>query len=85
MPLCDSQKGGLEFPTDHFTKDRWIRAVRRDVKPGKKWTPLRHDVVCEDHFSDDDFKPAKMFAKLFCCMFTCVPSICNHICIPFTP
>ena len=50
--------GGHQFPSDSdFEKKQWIIAIRRvGNKQGKKWWPSATNVVCKDHFTEDDYK-----------------------------
>lgn len=39
------------FPLDPFYRELWIRALRWE-----NWSPKKKDVVCSDHFQEDQFQ-----------------------------
>ncbi|XP_076067689.1 uncharacterized protein LOC143040483 [Oratosquilla oratoria] len=63
VPLCSSHKGGHKFPSDEKMNMKWKIAIKR-LEPGtnKPWIPKKYNVVCEKHFTADDYIPAGLFA-----------------------
>jgi hypothetical protein len=55
VPLCNSV-GGFRFPRDKELKKKWQIVIKRSDKNKKLWQPKEHDVVCEHHFTSEDFK-----------------------------
>ena len=61
VPGCH-ERGGHEYPVDHERKAKWVQAVQRlDETTMKMWTPKKSSVVCQKHFTPDDYVKETIF------------------------
>ena len=51
-----STGAGFQFPSDPDLRQRWIKAVNRQLWDGTPWEPSKSSKVCAAHFKQDDFK-----------------------------
>ena len=51
-----STGAGFQFPSDPDLRQRWIKALNRQLWDGTQWEPSKSSKVCAAHFRQDDFK-----------------------------
>ena len=42
-----------------YKKKMWLHAINRVVDKNKAWIPSRYDVLCSEHFREEDFEFSK--------------------------
>ncbi|KAJ8286843.1 hypothetical protein GJAV_G00043940 [Gymnothorax javanicus] len=63
------------IPSDKQRKRLWVRAIKRiDAVTKKLWVPSKYDVLCSEHFREDDFYTSK-HRHLKMLKKTAVPSV----------
>ena len=56
VPGC-SESGDHNFPSDPELHMKWRVAIKRTSRKTRAlWTPGKHDVVCHQHFTENDYK-----------------------------
>ncbi|XP_046543594.1 uncharacterized protein LOC124253791 [Haliotis rubra] len=77
VPGC-TNSGGHRYPSDSDLRLKWRVAVRRvDPKTKKLWQPGKTDVVCQSHFTADDFT-VTLLGERRRLKLDAVPSIFTH-------
>ena len=52
------------FPKDPILRKRWVHVIKQNGK-GDNWKPIRHSIVCHDHFRKDDFMSGPTDSKFY--------------------
>lgn len=79
VPFCKSKSINnklrfFQIPNDLKLRTLWLVAIkRRGEEPGTLWQPNEYSVVCEKHFTDDDF--SKTYTKIQRLLPGTVPSV----------
>ncbi|XP_076049417.1 uncharacterized protein LOC143030100 [Oratosquilla oratoria] len=54
----------IKFPSDEKMNMKWRIAIKRlELGTNKPWIPRKHSVVCEKHFTADDYMPAGLLGS----------------------